>query len=80
MLLDGLWGAGKTWFIKNVFIPHFEEAHKDEGWAIAFVSLYGLHKVVDLEAAIERCFVRNAMGQLSLKSSLYWCVNSFLLF
>ena len=70
VLLDGPWGVGKTWFIKNIFIPQFQEAHKDEGWAVVFVSLYGLHDVVDLEAELERCFVKNAMSQLSKKSGI----------
>ena len=70
VLLDGPWGVGKTWFIKNIFIPQFQEAHKDEGWAVVFVSLYGLHEVADLKAEIERCFVKNAMSQLSKKSGI----------
>lgn len=54
VLLDGPWGSGKTWFIKNCFIPKFEEAHKDEGWYFLPLSLYGLETIEELKTKKEQ--------------------------
>lgn len=49
VLLNGSWGSGKTWFIKEEFIPAFEQNHKEDGWCFVYLSLYGLKNVQQLE-------------------------------
>lgn len=43
VLIDGNWGSGKTYFIKNQLIPHFENKNKK----VVFFSLYGLADLND---------------------------------
>ena len=45
VLLDGSWGSGKTWFIKN-----YIENHTKNPENFLYVSLYGVHTFDDLEA------------------------------
>lgn len=49
VLLNGSWGSGKTWFIKEEFIPAFEQNHEEDGWCFVYLSLYGLKTVQQLE-------------------------------
>ena len=49
VLLNGSWGSGKTWFIKEEFISAFEQNHKEDGWCFVYLSLYGLKTVQQLE-------------------------------
>ncbi|ABM05107.1 hypothetical protein Ping_3423 [Psychromonas ingrahamii 37] len=43
ILIDGDWGSGKTYFIKNKLIPHFENKDKK----VVFFSLYGISDLND---------------------------------
>lgn len=43
ILLDGSWGSGKTYFIKNKLIPYFEKKHEK----VVFFSLYGVSDLND---------------------------------
>lgn len=63
VLLNGSWGSGKTWFIKEEFIPAFEQNHEEDGWCFVYLSLYGLKTVQQLEdkmrqAVTQRLLVR----------------------
>lgn len=54
VLIDGSWGTGKTFFIKNKLIKEleaYEESKKDKGYKekkIIYISLYGIDSTVDI--------------------------------
>ena len=48
LLLDGEWGTGKTYYIKNVLIPFIEEKKKQ----VVYVSLYGIENTESLSKTI----------------------------
>lgn len=48
ILIDGEWGGGKTYFIKNVLMKD-EIVNKK---AIFYISLYGKSKLSDIDTAI----------------------------
>ncbi|MBI6201717.1 P-loop NTPase fold protein [Providencia rettgeri] len=45
VLLNGNWGSGKTWFVKNKIINNYSE-----NYTFLYVSLYGLSDLSDIEA------------------------------
>lgn len=47
ILLNGAWGSGKTWFVKQ-----YLEKKEDEGKKICYVSLNGISKTSDIDEAI----------------------------
>jgi hypothetical protein len=49
VLLTGLWGSGKTWFIKDFFASHFSQPER-----MLYLSLYGLQSFDDIESEIFR--------------------------
>lgn len=54
VLLNGSWGSGKTWFIKEQFIPVFEKNHAAGDWCFIYLSLYGLKTMQQLKEKIEQ--------------------------
>ena len=44
VMLNGSWGSGKTYFVKNELIPVLEEERK----AVIYISLFGIKCVDDL--------------------------------
>ena len=48
MLIDGEWGGGKTYFIKNVLMKNEIVNTKN----IFYISLYGKSKLADIDTAI----------------------------
>ena len=50
VLLNGAWGSGKTWFIKQ-----YLEKKEDQGKRICYVSLNGIAKTSDIDDAIFKC-------------------------
>lgn len=63
VMLDGAWGAGKTWFIKD-FIDKLDDETKER---VLYVSLYGLTKPADIEDA----FFQQLYPRLSNKKLQY---------
>lgn len=62
ILIDGVWGSGKTYFIRNVFITSYEKLQKQN--ELYYVSLYGMTNVAQIESAIydkmlETCIAKN---------------------
>lgn len=49
LLIDGQWGTGKTYFIKNELIPYLVEEKKTN---VIYLSLFGLSSGVELKNAI----------------------------
>lgn len=50
IMLDGEWGSGKTYFIKNKFVPRIESLTnaKEENYVSIYISLYGLQNVDEI--------------------------------
>ena len=50
VLIDGEWGCGKTYFVKNLLIPKLRQEF--DSFAILYVSLYGFSNIMEIEDAI----------------------------
>lgn len=50
IMVDGEWGSGKTYFIKNRLIPQIEKKYKKR--KIIYISLYGLNLLSDIHKQI----------------------------
>lgn len=61
VLLNGSWRSGKTWFIKEEFIPAFEQNHEEDGWCFVYLSLYGLKTVQQLEAKMRQAVTQRLL-------------------
>lgn len=48
ILIDGDWGSGKTYFIKNIVEPHLKKKHVDFG----YVSLYGIKSKDEIDSKL----------------------------
>lgn len=48
LLLDGEWGVGKTYYVKNVLIPFLKSRNKQ----VVYISLYGIENVESLSKSI----------------------------
>lgn len=49
VLLSGLWGSGKTWFIKDFIANHLQQPER-----VLYVSLYGVQSFDDIESELFR--------------------------
>lgn len=49
VLLTGLWGSGKTWFIKNFVAEHLPQSER-----VLYLSLYGVQSFDDIESEFFR--------------------------
>ena len=49
ILLDGVWGCGKTFFVKNKIIPKIDDETSKKS---IYVSLYGLSDIRDIDKQI----------------------------
>lgn len=49
VLLSGLWGSGKTWFIKDFVANHLRESER-----VLYISLYGMQSFDDVESELFR--------------------------
>ena len=52
IMLDGEWGCGKSWFVKNKVKPMFEESGACNSHKYVYVSLYGVLSVEALGKAV----------------------------
>ena len=57
IMLDGVWGIGKTYFIKNVLMANLETEYKTK-----YVSLYGCDTKECIEEAIYNSILEDLMG------------------
>ena len=57
IFLKGLWGCGKTYFIKN-WMTQYDKDHPSDENALTlkpiYVSLYGIKQISDIRAAIDK--------------------------
>lgn len=48
IMIDGPWGIGKTYFLKNIFIPDIRR--KEEGRKVVYFSVYGYESLIRLKS------------------------------
>lgn len=65
ILIDGDWGSGKTYFIKNIVEPHLNEKHVDFG----YVSLYGISSKEEINLELKKNIVEQKGKILNLSSN-----------
>lgn len=70
VLLDGPWGSGKTWFVKNVFIPQYQEKHGSGDWHFLYLSLYGLQSIDELKTKQNQIFAQQILQNLLEKGNI----------
>lgn len=56
IMIDGSWGSGKTYFVKNKLIKQLEEYKKDK--KIIYISLYGIESTVDISNQIYLDYIK----------------------
>lgn len=60
VLLDGPWGCGKSYFVKNILIPSMEEM---EEYQVHCISLYGMNDVDTIQDAIYASWLEKVMSE-----------------
>lgn len=62
VLIDGEWGSGKTYFVKNVLVDAIksQENHNGTGREVKYISLYGCKSIADVQENIAWSFAENA--------------------
>lgn len=50
VLLQGKWGSGKTWFIRN-----YIDKRKNENQPFCYVSLFGIEQLIEIDSQIIAC-------------------------
>lgn len=67
VMLDGVWGCGKTHFIEKVFLPSLQE--KQINRRIVYISLYGMERTEQISQALRDSLMRDlckdALGKRS---------------
>ena len=61
ILIDGTWGSGKTFFVKNQLIPYVssQEEKKEKARKIKYISLYGCKSIQDIQEDIVWCIAED---------------------
>ena len=71
ILIDGEWGSGKTFFIKNTLSKEIEkqEEGREKPRAIKYISLYGCKTINDVQENIAWSFAENARDKIRDKAN-----------
>ena len=67
VLLDAPWGEGKTWYLKNDFIPSFSSTEVGKDWHFIYMSLFGLSSISELEKRINQQLMNTTLNTYSCK-------------
>ena len=70
-MLDGSWGSGKTFFVKNMLIPAIEKREREKKISdltykekkILYVSLYGIKDTEVIQVSVSRLNSKNSFEQ-----------------
>ena len=70
-MIDGEWGSGKTFFIKNALSKEIEkqEEGREKPRAIKYISLYGCKTLNDVQENIAWSFAENARDKIKDKAN-----------
>ena len=66
VLIDGEWGCGKTYYIKNSLIKDIvsHEGEKENGRKVKYISLYGCKSVQDIQENLVWSVAEEAIDKL----------------
>lgn len=67
IILDAPWGTGKTWYLKNDFIPSFLKADEEKKWHFIYISLFGLNNLSELSKKINQQLMNATLNVYSDK-------------
>ena len=72
ILIDGEWGSGKTYFVKNALSEEIkkQEEVKEKSRQIKYISLYGCKSINDVQENIAWSFAENARDKI--KNKVNW--------
>ena len=67
ILIDGAWGTGKTYFVKNTLssVIQKHEAKKSSKRIVKYISLYGCKSLFDIQENVAWTFADNAREKIS---------------
>ena len=63
ILIDGDWGSGKTYFVKQNLLPDLKKFCQDA--AIIMISLYGACSVDDIQQLLFETYVIDQLGKIN---------------
>jgi len=63
IMIDGEWGSGKTYFIKEILIPALAEGDARISRKAVYVSLYGKNNVNDVADSLQTAILENKLGK-----------------
>lgn len=74
VLIDGNWGSGKTWFIKNILMPKIDKYIKNNNLnskykKTIYLTLNGLESVNEISAKLFFCIFPESKGNITKKIS-----------
>lgn len=71
ILIDGEWGSGKTFFVKNTLYEEIEKQEKcrERQRPIKYISLYGCKTINDIQENIAWSFAENARDKIKDKAN-----------
>ena len=70
VLIDGEWGSGKTYFVKNTLMPVIvEQEEQSTNRKIKYISLYGCKCMADVQENIAWSFAENAREKIKDKAN-----------
>ncbi|MBE7024082.1 MAG: hypothetical protein E7412_06440 [Ruminococcaceae bacterium] len=74
VLIDGDWGSGKTWFIKNILMPKIDEYIKRSNLnskykKTIYLTLNGLESINEISAKLFFCIFPEGKGNVTKKIS-----------
>jgi predicted AAA+ superfamily ATPase len=68
ILLNGEWGCGKTFFIKEMLIPQIDK----EKYQIFQISLYGVSSIEIIQDMIYGKWIENVVSEKTEKFGPFW--------
>ena len=73
VLLDGAWGTGKTYFVKNVLIPeldkNFNNKDSSQKAQIVYLSLYGVSSLTDIQNGMYMSLIESLLSNGLIKNN-----------
>ena len=63
LLINGKWGSGKTYFVKETLIPHIEKTNRD----VNYLSLYGIKSTDEISQMLCLQAIKNKVPVLESK-------------
>ena len=79
ILIDGEWGSGKTYFLKNILKPKIEEyENSKKARKVIYISLYGMVSTEDISNSLYCSIMANTVSIDKNRIIIYIIVNILL--